>query len=232
MLIRNYYEQKTGKPLVDDKGNITIDKATLTDTFTYFRKLLDNNVYAPFKAAAAFDSTPVSNPDWINGNIATDYDVLSTYTSNAGAVKFSMGITDAPVGKDAKGIAGVAPSMIFSVNAKSKSVAASTQFLNWMMNDNSATEILTDQRGVPPTDTARDLLIKENKLDATENKVLETAQTKKYVVESSYSNNSEILQLTNNIIQNIAYNGESADAAATEMLSSLKSKVAEIKSGS
>ena len=232
VLLRSYIEQKTGKPYIDDKGNITVDKATLTDAFTYFRKLLDNGVYAPFKTAAAFDSNPESNPDWVNGNIVADYGVLSTYSSNAGSVKFTEGITDAPTAKDAKGVAGVSPSQIISVNAKSKYVSAAAKFLNWFLNDNSAAEILTDQRGVPPTDTARNLLIKENKLNVAENKVLENAQAKTPVVESSYSNNSEVIQLTDNIIQKMAYNGESADAAATEFLNSLKTKAAEIKSAS
>lgn len=229
VLLRNYIEQKTGKPFIDEKGNITVDKATLTDAFAYFRKLLDNGVYAPFKTSAAFDSNPESNPEWVNGNIAADYGVLSTFSSNSGTVKFTMGITDIPMAQDAKGVAGVSPSQILSINAKSKSLSAAARFLNWFLNDTGAAEILTDQRGVPPTDVARNLLVKAGKLNPSENKVLENAQAKPAVVETTYSNNSEIIQLTNNIVQNMAYNGESADAAAAEFLNSLKTKVEEIK---
>lgn len=230
LMLKAYLEQKTGNELIKSDGTLGFEKADMVEALTYYKKLVDNKVIQSPKESAPFENNPTQNPKWINGDFGSIIEYTAAYSVNQNNVKWPLGITKMPTMDNAKGKIDFVPSMFIALNKDGKQVEEAAKFVNWFFNDSTATGILGDVRGVPPTKTARESLISAGKLDSNVNKIVDEAMTSTNVQETEYTDNSEITKIMLDEIQKIGYNGASPETVANEMINSFEQKVKEIKS--
>ena len=228
-VLTSYIGQKTGKDWILDDYTLGFNRNQLIEAFTYLKKLFDVGAIQPFAESAPFQGKPEQNPKWLKGELGILWNWTSTYAANKAMIP-SLAMTLPPRGNNLKNYAvTVRPSQLLSVNKLSKNAKEAAKFINWFLNDKQAALILTDVRGVPASSSARDALLKANKLDPEILRV--TNEAVKYAAkpQNALSQNQEIANIAYDIIQQLAYKQLTPTQAADKLIALYKQKLSELK---
>ncbi|MBZ4664902.1 sugar ABC transporter substrate-binding protein [Mahella sp.] len=228
-MVKAYVIQRTGNYWVNDDYSLGFDKQVLTDAFTYLDQLFKNGGIQPFSESAPFQGKPEQNPKWLNGELGMLWNWTSMYNVNKANIK-NLGIAMIPVAPDAKdtGII-VRPSQLLTINKNSENAEEAAKFINWFFNDPEAAKILKDVRGLPPTETARKILVDNGLLDPALNEATTNATKMMGKPENGISQNQELEKISTDVIQELAYQKLTPEKAADELISRFEQKLSELK---
>lgn len=164
-LVFSYLEQETGKTFLDADGNINYSVEELTAGYQLLADMVENHVMP----AGNVDSNELDekNPKWITGEYgginewdssATKYlDTLEEGQVVVPSTQFTM---------DGAKLTGniQKPSMGFAISKDTKNPEEVAKFLNWMLTDPEAVEIMGTQRGIPANQAGYEILVEKGLL--------------------------------------------------------------------
>lgn len=230
-IVPSYHSQLTGKYLVNADHTLGFDQESMTDTFTFLKTLFDTGVLQSLGESALYNLKTEQNPKWINGQTAmTIANVADIPKHRNTAVGFDITTTLFPIKENAvsSGL-NARPTQLIGINQKSKNVDEAAKFLNWFFTDAEAIMILGTERSIPVKPSTKQLLLENDKLDQVVADSLETALANEAKAPSYINNDQELLKISNEIIEKVAYGKVTPEAGATEMIERYQSKLKEIE---
>lgn len=226
-----YLSQKTGDIWIHDDYTMAFDRDVLVRTMQYVKELYDSGTMEPVGTTTAFIGKMEQNPKWIKGEIGMIVGLTSGLASMMAAnPNATYAVADIPLDSDAKQSANpVRSSVVFSINSASEAIPDSAKFLNWLLNSDESAMLLLEQRGTPASDAAREVLVKNDKLNPLIAQAMEIASKNPGKIPNAPSENAEIWQINKDVITEISFGKLSAEQGADKILKGFESKLAELK---
>ncbi len=214
-ILRPYIVQKTGKLFIgeDNKPGFTVDD--LKDGLSYISSLYKENVVVPATDGNTFLNSVWTNPNWINGNLATEL----TWTSiMPGAIADSTDeytVTGLPVMDGAKdtGII-VKPTSLYAITKTSEHPEVAAEFLNFILTETSAGEILSDCRGLPTYKKVQEYCLEKGLIDERIIKATDYAVEHQGLYENTASTNTEVITALQDAVETVSYDTDQIDKVA------------------
>ena len=120
------------------------------------------------------------------------------------------------------------PSQLYVVSSTSDSVTETLKLLDYMVNDETASEILGTARGIPSSSKALAVLEEANILDALTVKATNEGVAQAGAPQSTWQMNSEVIDAMQQVIDEFGYGRLTPREAAEAMISSLESTLARL----
>ena len=203
----------------------TADQAE--QAFDYIQQLYDNGVMPPYQQTSLFYQKMYEDPNWINGNYAAVWSWVSSMERDMG--QRDLDTTQFPVMENAvdTGVL-MRPSQLYVVSSTSDSVTETLKLLDYMVNDETASEILGTARGIPSSTKALAVLEEANILDALTVKATNEGVAQAGAPQSTWQMNSEVIDAMQQVIDEFGYGRLTPREAAEAMISSLESTLARL----
>ena len=164
-LVFSYLEQETGKTFFDEEGNINYSLEELTKGYQLLADMVDNHVMP----AGNVDSNELDekNPKWITGeygginewdsSVAKYIDTLEEGQEVSPFAQFTM---------DGAKLTGniQKPSMGFAISKNAENPEEIAKFLEFMLTDPEAVEIMGTERGIPANQAGYEILTEKGLL--------------------------------------------------------------------
>lgn len=231
MVFASLIRQMTGAPIVKDDNTLSFTKEQAQRAFEWIVAAYEAGVYEPYGDAQLFFGKMDQNPKWINQQFLGIDAWSSEITKYAGALPEGT-VTRSihpPKFEDARtGSAIVRPSQVVSINQKTPNKEEALRFLNWFLTDPEAAGALGDSRAVPAVDAAREAIVNAQKMDPNVSLAVELATQNQAVPDNAMSQNSQINEVVNSVIEKVAFGVISPEAAADELMKGLTDKIAAI----
>ena len=150
-MVFSYLEQLTGRSFVDEDSQFNYSLEELTQGFQLIQDFIDNGVMP----TGQFDSDPINheNPMWISGHYGgvSEWDSsINQWINNLEDGEDVIEIRPHFTMDNAQSSGWMArPSMVFAVSNNSNHPEIAAAFLNFMLTDERAIEIMGTDRGVP-----------------------------------------------------------------------------------
>lgn len=231
-LLRTYQKQLTGNQWIKDDYTTGWTKDDMVKMLTFTKSLFDQGVTEPLSKAILYKNKSNENPAWIKGNLGMQYKFISLIPNYLKIKEHHLGVAALPVGQNMKDTGVYTGStLLLSVNASSKNPDEAAKFINWMSNDPEAIAILGTTRGVPASVKARDLLMKDNKVDPIVNKGLETAlkTSSKVLPDNALSQNQELYKIWTDMLDQIGYGKVTPEQGADQLINQFNAKLKSLK---
>jgi oligogalacturonide transport system substrate-binding protein len=234
--VLTYLQQKTGKSILDDEGNLQYDAATLQEGLDFYQKLIDKKVIptaqeskeqadanpgAPSKKALEGDygvssmwSAQISG-EYQNLKDAGQDFILAPYPTIKG------GASPQVINK---------PSMLFAISKNSKHQEAAAKLLNFLLNEPEGVKEMGLVRGVPVNQKAFDILEQDGQIDGIMKDVYTFVKETEGITESKYLEMSQVMTAFNDVFEEFSFGKIKSDEAATRILADMKTAVDQIKS--
>lgn len=164
-LVFSYLEQETGKTFFDADGNINYSVEELTKGYQLLADMVENHVMP----AGNVDSNELDekNPKWITGeygginewdsSVSKYIDTLEDGQEVSPFAQFTM--------NGAKLTGNIQkPAMGYAISKNSKHPEEVAKFLEFMLTDPEAVEIMGTQRGIPANQASYDILVEKGLL--------------------------------------------------------------------
>jgi oligogalacturonide transport system substrate-binding protein len=219
LIVLSYLSQQTGKSLVDqDSYKLNFTEGQMASSLQNIVDLYKTNTLEPFGEAAAFVGQIDQNSKWINGKIGTVFDNTGSFPKYKVSIPGKIDVMKIPTIKNAK-CSGVdySSNMGFSINDNSPHKDEAAKFLDFMMNDPEAIEILQTCRGYCPTDIGEKTLQEKGILDATQKKAMSLIQPNSYNI-NTVSGNTELETVRKDVIQEVVYGNKTPVEGAKEIV--------------
>lgn len=218
-------KQRTGKSWVQDDYSLGFEAADATAAFEWIQKAYEGGVYQPLGEAELYFGNSEQNPKWINSEIVMVSGMGSTVSALKSVFTDDTEITTILHPSDPDEVDSaiiVRPSQMMAVNGNSKHTEEAVKFLNWFMNDPAAAAILGDVRSVPASATAQQAAVEAGKIDPVVAKSTEDGLANQGLPDSQLSNNSRLQSALRDVIEKVAFNDSTPEAAADELVASLE----------
>jgi oligogalacturonide transport system substrate-binding protein len=228
----SYVRQLSGSSLVKEDGALGFTKEQAVEGFTWIKQAYEAGVFQPMGESQLFSSKTDQNPKWINQELVAIEGWSSEITKFQAALPkgTEIDVTLPPLSPNAKtGAALVRPSMVVSVNNKSENKEEAIKFVNWLLTNKDAAVTLGDVRAVPALETTRQAIVDAGKLDKNVAKAVDLATSSQAIPDTALSQNSQISEITNDLLQKIAFVKLTPEQAADELVKRLTDKVKELK---
>ena len=147
----SFLEQYTGRPFVDENYQFSYTLEELTTGFQLIQDLMDNGVFAYGQFdSSSFNST---NEHWIAGRFGAVFEwdsSMNNWINNLEGGQDVISVRDHFTLPNAlsSGVM-VRPSMAFAISNNSNHPDVAAAFLNFMLTDARAVEIMGTDRGIP-----------------------------------------------------------------------------------
>ncbi|WP_338554511.1 extracellular solute-binding protein [Paenibacillus sp. KS-LC4] len=230
-IVPSYHSQLTGRYLVNNDYSLGFDQQSMTQTFAFLHSLFERGVLQPLGESALYNAKTEQNPKWINGQTAMTIANVTDIPKHRGtAVGFDIATTLFPI-KDNAVSSGLnaRPSQLIGINQNSKNIEEAAKFLDWFFTNEQATLTLGVERSIPVRPTAKKLLLDHNGLDQVVAGALDTALAHQDAAPSYINNNQELLKISNEVVEKVAFGKVSPEAGAKEMVERYESKLKEIE---
>lgn len=228
IFLQPFVNQLTGNQWINDDKSLGFDAAAAEKAFAYYRQLLDDGVIQPVEESSLYPDL-AENLQWQNGNIGMMFTLASTiakvksYTPDVGVSMF-------PVPADAKTSAVlVNPSNPLAINKDTKYPEEAAKFASWLLTDPEAARILKDVYSVPAATANAAMLAEEGLIDPTVAEAVEIALSNPGAPVNGLSNNNELNQISQDILERVAFRKLEPAQAAEELTSRLVDKLQTIK---
>lgn len=224
-MFKSILKQYAGKTVLNDDYSVAITKDEALYIFNYVKTLVDNGVVPPFSEAVLYEKVYADqNPNWLNENFGIFPTSSSLIPGIQAASNFECGSLRYPVMANPKdpGLL-VTPSMFVGVYKESKYQDIAADFINFIINDPEAIEILKDTRGIPANSKALDQLTKANVIPQVVSDMVNQSLTGAGMAENGPSLNPEVVALIKDFIQQVGYGKLTPEAAADGFIKELTS---------
>ena len=186
------------------------------------QSLLDNNVVQPFSQTSLYNKKTEEVPAWINKNVAVSPSWVSNLDMTIGQ-KTNIIVGLKPVMEGAKNTGVIArPSQLFVVSANSKHPEVIFDFLNKLFNDEKYIKILGVARGVPSTTNGRTILSQTGAISPIVAQATDLGLSQAGDPENSWCTNSEVIQTTQDVIDEFGFGQLNTTQAAQKLIQDLK----------
>ena len=221
--IHSYMIQKHGVSLIDaDKRNIAYTDEQLEEFFDIYRQLVENKVVPSSQVLNSYGSgggietmRPWITGQWA-GNMAPNGDFMASFMEEGQELAVVPHLKRE--GATESGLH-YRPAMVLSVSKNSRYPEEAARFLNFLLHDEDALAILTDNRGLPYSSIANQWLQENDLLD--ENSMLyqstKMLDDQTYITEiSAYIEEAQLMDIAKDVFQQMDYRNTSAKDAASE----------------
>ena len=206
-LIKTMLKQINGNTLLLDSYELGFSRNEMLQIFTYIDTMVKTGTVPPFNEGVLYETVYADqNPNWLNENFGIFPTSSSLIPGIAKASNFTVASMRYPVAKNAKdpGIL-VTPSMFLTVYQESPNKEAAAEFINFFLNDEEASRILRDTRGIPTNSKAKDILVADNVIPQVVSDMVSQALTGVGAAENGPSLNPEVIALTKDFVQQVGY---------------------------
>ncbi|GBF73786.1 hypothetical protein PA598K_02106 [Paenibacillus sp. 598K] len=222
--LQPFVNQQTGNQWIQDDKTLGFEADSLEAAFAYYQQLLDDGVMQPVEESSLYKDL-AENLQWQQGNIGMMFTLASTiakvksYTPN-------LGVSMYPVPTDAKTSAVlVNPSNPLAISKASKHPEEAAKFASWLLTSPEAAAILKDVYSVPVVQANADKLVADGAIDPTVNEAVQVALENPGNPVNALSNNQELNQIAQDILERVAFKQLSAADAAAELTARLDEKL-------
>ncbi len=228
-IFRPYVIQQYGGYFLNPDFTIGFTRESLINAYNYLIELSDRGIIQPLNETATFDGKIDQNPVWVNGQAAlcirwvSDLQQLLNDNVDIGVCRIPVNEGAAETGINCK------PSMVATIYTGSEHKKEAAEFINWMVNDEEATTILADCRGVPPTERQRTQLQEAGMLNAAMAEGISIAVANAGTPQNGLSDNAEVTAISLDIIARVLYKQISPEDAADEMIQRTEEKLETLK---
>jgi ABC-type sugar transport system, periplasmic component len=226
-LFKTMMKQLTAAPLILDDKTLGFSREDAVKVFSYVKELVDTKTVPPFNDGVLYENVYADqNPNWIKENFGVFPTSSSLIPGIMNASSFPVASMRFPVMADAKdpGIL-VTPSVFFSVYGKSAHQDVAADFINFMLNDPDAIEILKDTRGIPCNSKAQEQLVAAGVIPQPVSDMVSQALSGAGVADNGPSLNPEVIALIKDFVQQVGYGVLTPEAAADGFIKELTSLV-------
>ncbi len=207
---------------IDNNKQIVFSESQAKEAFDYMQSLLDNNVVQPFSQTSLYNKKTEEVPAWINKNVAVSPSWVSNLDMTIGQ-KTNIIVGLKPVMEGAKNTGVIArPSQLFVVSANSKHPEVVFDFLNKLFNDEKYIKILGVARGVPSTTNGRTILSQTGAISPMVAQATDLGLSQAGDPENSWCTNSEVIQTTQDVIDEFGFGQLNSTQAAQKLIQDLK----------
>jgi oligogalacturonide transport system substrate-binding protein len=224
-IFRPYLIQTYGGQYINNDLTIPFNRSNLVQTYRFMLSLLDKKLIQSVSDTAAYDGRLDQNPIWANGKavlcIRWTSDINQLMNNNVELLTAQLPFV---TGAKETGI-NAKPSMLASVYSGSRYKEEAFKFVNWIILDPEALDIVTDVRGVPAAASARDYLASRNKLNPALVQAVAVAAANAGSAQNGYNDNEEIISISTDILMKLLYKQISPEQAADEYLQRVGDKL-------
>lgn len=228
-IFKPYLIQTYGGEYINDDLTMSFTKENLVQTYDFLLALLDKGLIQPLSETAAYDGKIDQNPIWANGQAAIcirwTSDLIQLMNDNveisSARLPVVAGATDTAINTK--------PSMLATIYSGSPNKEEAAKFINWILTDKVALDIVTDVRGVPAAAESRDYLLSEGKLNAALVNAVQVATANAGSAQNGYNDNAELTSISVDIMSKVLYKQINSDQAADEFLQRIGEKLEAMK---
>lgn len=226
--LQPYVNQLSGNQWIKDDYTLGFDRAMLQDALTYYKSLLDDGVMQPVSESSLYPDIS-TNPLWLKGNLGIVFSLSSTITRLQANVP-NVNVTMYPIPQNAKtsGVL-VNPSNPLAINKATKHPAEAAKFASWLLTDPEAAKILLDVYSIPAVENNAKTLAEQNLINPLVTKGVELAMQRPGDPLNGISGNKELSQITEDLMQQVAFGKLSPEQAAEQLSSRLTDKLKTLK---
>jgi oligogalacturonide transport system substrate-binding protein len=226
-----YMLQLTGNAnMVNADYTVAFTEDQARDMFTYLKRGMDAGVFMPLDLVVPNQPTQESAM-WQKGLVGMTILPTSTITAYVKASPFEFGGALLPLRPGTKNSGfEIRPSQILSVNARSKAIPQTLDFIKFFFTDETAVLTLADTRGVPASEFGRSLLLKNNKLSPVMREVTDKANRNPGLELIPLHHDEELFKIVEDLVGGVAYGKMTPDQAAAALVRQYTDKLAELKS--
>lgn len=228
-----YVQQQTGRDFLTLDGELGFTEADIAAALEFYKQLEDSHVIRRIDVRTDEDGTAAlyQSPEFIDGRIAG----VLEWGSSVGKYEMSLaeGVLEAgPMLADDSGNDSgwmIKPSLMYAVSRNTGHPDEAAAFMDFLLSDGDAAEILGTTRGIPASRAAEERLEKSGRLTglAQENDtLLEQIDT---VTISPYMELTQMKEFYNTAIEQVSYGKATAEEAAAEMYESITEYLERIK---
>ena len=227
--MRSYVRQLSGYWTISEDYEVVSDRDALVKAFTLLQSLYKEGIAEPMDTAFAYNGDKDANKKLLNNEIACSYRGSSSIINLDTSGGMVLDVINIPIDPDAKETGVITqPSQLFMVSEGPNREEA-LKFMQWLYTDEDAIRILSDCRGVPPTEIGRLQLEKENLLNPVVNKAITLALEKTDGAVPPVNENSEVYGYLFPLMQELCYDTISPEEAADELMANLTEIVEKLK---
>lgn len=228
LLAQSYVQQKHGTPYVDpSQPRVAMSPAAALEWVQTYRRLITEHVAVPLPLRASLggaEKPTEQQQDWVLGNWAGNYTWDSVIALRASTLnkdqKLVLGDFPTLPGAGNSGMFG-RPTLMYAVGRNSKQPELAARFVNFLLTDPEAAEILGRSRGVPAAANSFELLLKAGKLPALElaahEQVKAQRQAGRVPMPSKLFEHARFHKFMREVFETVAY-GKTTDQEAARRL--------------
>lgn len=228
-IFKPYLIQTYGGQYINDDLTLSFGKENLVQTYDFLLELLDKGLIQPLSETAAYNGKVDQNPIWANGQAAIcirwTSDMIQLLNSNvvmsSARLPVIEGSTDTAINTK--------PAMIATIYSGSEHKEEAAKFINWILTDKEALEIVTDKRGVPAAAESREYLASKGMLNPALVNAVEVATAHAGSPQNGYNDNAEITAISTDIMSRLLYKEITSEEGADEYLNRIGEKLDAMK---
>ncbi|MFC4601778.1 ABC transporter substrate-binding protein [Cohnella hongkongensis] len=229
-IVPAYYNQLTGKHLVNADNTIAFDVASMAETFSFVKLLYDEGIVEPLGESALYNAKTEQNPKWINGEagitLANSSDIIKHRNT---APEFKISSTLFPIMQEAKE-SGISPKPagFIGINKNSKHVQEAAKFVDWFFNNQESILLLGVERSLPAMSASQKLLVDHGKMDQVVMDSVQKALEHRSSTPAHINFNQELYKIMSEVVEKVAFGKSTPEEAAAELLERYEAKLKEI----
>lgn len=223
--LQPYANQLSGNQWITDDAGLGFQPEHISQAFAYYQTMLSEGVIQPLEESSLYADV-TENPQWQNGNIGMVF-TLSSTISKFKSFTPNVDVSSFPVHPDAKTSAIlVNPSNPLAINKNSKHPEEAAKFASWLLTSADAALILKDVYSIPAVEENSKLLTEQQLIDPTVAKAVTIALENAGKPVNSLSNNQELNQLAQDMLERVGFKNITPADAAEELMARLTEKLA------
>jgi len=229
LLSQAWVQQRHGMPYVDpQQPRVAMSPAAALDWVRVYKRLVDEHVATPLPLRASLggaEKPTEQQPDWVVGNWAGNYTWDSAIGLRASTLnkqqQLVLGEFPTLPGALESGMFG-RPTVMYARGRKSKQPELAVRFINFMLTDKDAGQVLGRTRGLPGTKTQFEQLLKSGKLPALElaahDQVKAQRQAGRVPMPSKLFEHARLHKFMREVFETVAYNKTTDEEAAARLV--------------
>ena len=228
-VFKPYLIQTFGGQYINSDLTMPFTRSNVLQTYRFMLELLNKKLIQPLSETAAYDGRIDQNPIWANGKgalcIRWTSDMIQLKNSNV-----EISSARLPVIEGSKDTAiNTKPSMIATIYSGSVHKEEAMKFINWLILNAEALDIVTDVRGVPASAASRDYLSSKGKLTPALVEAVAVAASNSGTPQNGYNDNAEITSISTDILNKVLYKQITPEQGADEFMQRVGDKLKTMK---
>jgi oligogalacturonide transport system substrate-binding protein len=229
LLAQSWVQQKYGTPYVDPAApRVAMSPQAALEWVQVYQRLVNEHVAVPLPLRASLggaEKPTEQQQDWVVGNWAGNYtwDSVIALRNSTLDKQQKLVLGEFPTLPDAKnsGMFG-RPTLMYAVGRNSRQPELAARFINFLLTDTEAAQILGRTRGLPAARSSFELLHKAGKLPPLELAAYEQIKAQRQAgrvpMPSPLFEHARLHKFMREVFETVAYRKTTAEAAAKRLV--------------